>query len=104
VYGALDTLGREAKVARRRHVRGGKDRRRGRNGADRFPGFPENTYKDGPKGKRIPYKSCVNPEWAEKNDYAPLADPENFTIFSLEIPDGDLDDEALAMLADDESS
>ncbi|KAI0070304.1 hypothetical protein K474DRAFT_1713445 [Panus rudis PR-1116 ss-1] len=52
-----------------------------------------------------PYISCVSETWATRtqNEHIPMQeDPEEFTIFKLEIPDNALDAEDLAWLADDE--
>lgn len=40
----------------------------------------------------------------QTEEYLGKADPENFAILDLVIADGDIDDEELAFLADDESS
>ncbi|KAF8180757.1 hypothetical protein K438DRAFT_1768297 [Mycena galopus ATCC 62051] len=105
VYGALDTLARKALVDAQHNVQGGKDRRRGHGKAERFRGFVENAYKGFPKGSRIPYKSCINPAWAEKEGYTGSQDdPADFTIFKLVIDDADLDSEAIALLADVKSA
>ncbi|KAI0070080.1 hypothetical protein K474DRAFT_284691 [Panus rudis PR-1116 ss-1] len=73
----------------------------------RFQGMKVNANNRMPPAKpsKRPYISCVSEDWAERtgNTSIPmLQDPEDFTIFSLEIPDEDLDKEDLAWLADDE--
>ncbi|KAJ6452307.1 hypothetical protein C8R47DRAFT_1329506 [Mycena vitilis] len=99
INAALDTLARQNEGNTAQHVQGGKDRRRGRSKkSDRFPCFPENKVIGEPAGKRIPWRSCVDPAWLAATAYDPLADPTEFTIFGLIIPDADLDEEALAML------
>jgi hypothetical protein len=85
VYAALDTLARQGGKNSHSQVQGGKDRRCGRAKAERFSGFPENSYKGLPKGDRIPYKSCVDEEWAKENKYTALEDPPHYRPAKREL-------------------
>ncbi|KAJ7776156.1 hypothetical protein B0H16DRAFT_1684117 [Mycena metata] len=102
IYATLDTLDRRHKPASNLFV-SGPSRSRGSAKIERFRGFPENSLKGQPRGSRVPYLSCVNAVWAEKEGYECVEDPADFTIFDLAISDADIDEEDLALLADDES-
>ncbi|KAJ7629798.1 hypothetical protein DFH06DRAFT_1140987 [Mycena polygramma] len=105
IYGALDTLTRAAQSDDHQYVEGGRDRRRTVRHTVRFPDFPQNSYKGHPKGIHVPFESCISETWAsQQSEVTHLEDPNDFTIFDLVIPDSDLDAEALALLADDESA
>ncbi|KAJ6450695.1 hypothetical protein C8R47DRAFT_1260659 [Mycena vitilis] len=105
IYAALDTLARAAHSDDHQYVQGGRDRRRTVQHTVRFPDFPQNSYKGHPKGIHVPFESCISETWAsQQSEVTHLEDPDNFTIFDLPIPDSDLDAEALALLADDESA
>ncbi|KAF8131722.1 hypothetical protein K438DRAFT_1998852 [Mycena galopus ATCC 62051] len=46
----------------------------------------------------------INAKWAQENGYTALPNPSDFSIFDLVIADNELDAQALALLADDESA
>ena len=69
----------------------------------RYRGLAANSNpRNPPGGRKMPFQSCVSRAWAIRTgneDVAMLEDPENFTIFALNIPSDDLD---FADLADEE--
>ena len=87
--------------------RGGPTRTRGgKNRYPRYRGLPDNANNHlPPTGAKTPFISLVSKSWAQSSGNLELqmvADPEDFTILSLQVPDVDLDLEDLEYLGDDE--